>query len=87
VHVLHLEPERRLERGRGIPRHYVRVPEPVKADSPPCRPIIEAFTWMPLKKMVQTCVPLKNLFAPVCHRPKLLCPLCHSVHDLLEIHC
>jgi hypothetical protein len=36
--------------------------------------------------MVSTRVPLKKLFAPVCHRAKLLCPLCLSVHHLLEIH-
>jgi hypothetical protein len=41
--------------------------------------VMETFTCMVLKKMVSTCVPLKSLFAFVCHRPKLFYPLHHSV--------
>jgi hypothetical protein len=41
--------------------------------------VMETFNCMVLKKMVSTCVPLKSLFAFVCHRPKLFCPLHHSV--------
>jgi hypothetical protein len=32
----------------------------------------EAFTCMPLKKMVSTCVSLKRSLVPVCHLPKLI---------------
>jgi hypothetical protein len=40
----------------------------------PCGPAyaFETFTCKPLKKMVLSCLSLKKLFAPVCHRPKLL---------------
>jgi len=40
VYVVHPEPERSLERNHGVLRHLVRVPEPVEADVPPCRPVV-----------------------------------------------
>jgi hypothetical protein len=40
VHVVHPEPERRLERDHGVLRHGVRVPEPVEADALSCRPVV-----------------------------------------------
>jgi hypothetical protein len=42
-------------------------------------PTFEGFTYMPLKKLLYTCVPLESSFAPMCHPSKLVCPLCHSV--------
>ena len=40
MHVVHPEPERRLERDHGVLRHRVRVPEPVEADVPPGGPVV-----------------------------------------------
>jgi hypothetical protein len=40
VHVVHPEPERRLERDHGVLRHRVWVPEPVEADAFPRRPVV-----------------------------------------------
>ena len=40
VHVVHPEPERRLERDHGVPRHRVRVPQPVEAVVPPGGPVV-----------------------------------------------
>ena len=40
VHVVHPEPERRLERDHGVLRHHVRVPQPVEADLPPGRTVV-----------------------------------------------
>ena len=40
VHVVHPEPERRLERHQRVLRHLLRVPQPVEADAPPRRPVV-----------------------------------------------
>jgi hypothetical protein len=40
VHAVHPEPERRLERHHGVPRHPAGVPEPVEADGPPRGPVV-----------------------------------------------
>jgi hypothetical protein len=40
VHVVHPEPERRLEGDRGVLRNNVGVAEPVEADVPPRRPVV-----------------------------------------------
>ena len=40
MHVVHPEPERRLERDHAVLRDPVRVPEPVEADAPPRRPVV-----------------------------------------------
>jgi hypothetical protein len=40
VHVVHPEPERRLERDHGVLRHPVGVGEPVEADVPPGGPVV-----------------------------------------------
>jgi hypothetical protein len=45
-------------------------------------PSYRGFYLYVIKKMVLTCVSLKRLLAPVCHRPKFLCPLRHSVPTL-----